>query len=342
MKKILAFVLAAVLLLSLAACGAKNEQAVAVLWSEGDHAVIPNSLINAMDRAMYIENINYTYYGANGDAALQVTQAQQALDAGCPVLLVELVDAASAQSIVDLAKAKSVPVVFFGCEVDASVVSSYDKCYHVNTDESTKAAQLQTMLEGYLKDNAKDLAKKESVRYANLSGYELIFKYEGIQLEEVTVDAAAVVPEDVDLIVTESDAQAFEILLQLQAKDYNTNKLVTNRVVLLTVGNEVDYKGYVLEGAPEGEDARKEHFESNKYLVDLTTVKEEDLAAMIYTTINVVDTGRICGTVMEDFDAIAVAAAKLTANLLTGKGATEGIEHADGNKVNVSYTVYAG
>lgn len=69
MKKILAFILVAILALGMAACGAINKTPVAVLWAEGDTAVIPNSLINAMDRAMYIENIAYQYYGAEGDQA---------------------------------------------------------------------------------------------------------------------------------------------------------------------------------------------------------------------------------------------------------------------------------
>ena len=99
MKRILTFTLALTLLLGLAACGAVNETDVYILWSGEGKVLVPNSLINAMDRAMYIENISYQYYGANGDQAKQTAQVQEALNAGAAVLMVEPVDVTAAQSI---------------------------------------------------------------------------------------------------------------------------------------------------------------------------------------------------------------------------------------------------
>ena len=112
MKKLLAIVLSLVMVLGLAACGAINETEVAVLWSGDGIVHVPDSLINALERAMYIENIKYAHYGANGDQAAQTAKAQEALNNNCAGLVVELVDASAAQTIVDLAKAKNVPVVF--------------------------------------------------------------------------------------------------------------------------------------------------------------------------------------------------------------------------------------
>ena len=91
MKKILALILVAILALGMTACGAKQSSDLAVLWAEGDTAVSPNTLINAMDRALYIEHISCKYYGANGDQAKQIAQAQEALNAGMKVLMVELI-----------------------------------------------------------------------------------------------------------------------------------------------------------------------------------------------------------------------------------------------------------
>ena len=96
MKKIIAIAVLAALVLSLAACAPINSAPVAVLWANDSEAISPNSLINAMDRALYIENISYTYYGAEGDAAKQLQQAEEALNAGCAVLMVEPVDATAA------------------------------------------------------------------------------------------------------------------------------------------------------------------------------------------------------------------------------------------------------
>ena len=128
MKKLIAILLALVMTLGLCACSV-NDGEVSVLWAGAeDHAVIPDSLINAMDRAMYIEKISYKYYAASGDQNAQTKQAENCLANGCSALVVELVDAAAAQTIVDMAKAKNVPVVFFGTAVDQTVVDSYVKC----------------------------------------------------------------------------------------------------------------------------------------------------------------------------------------------------------------------
>ena len=96
MKKIVSLLLAVLFAFSvfcLVGCGKINDSSVAILWSGDGVATDPNSLINSMDRAMYIEKIAYEHYGAKGDAAEQVKQAKAALDAGCAALVVEPVTA---------------------------------------------------------------------------------------------------------------------------------------------------------------------------------------------------------------------------------------------------------
>lgn len=134
MKKLIAIVLTAVTLLSLAACGYINEKEVSVLWSGNGKVESPSTLINAVERAMYIESISYKHYGAEGDAAKQLKQAQDALKAGSAALVVELAEGGDAQAFVDLAKEKNVPLVFFNCDVLDSVVAGYDKCVLLGAD----------------------------------------------------------------------------------------------------------------------------------------------------------------------------------------------------------------
>ena len=96
----------------------------------------------------------------------------------------------------------------------------------------------------------------------------------------------------------------------------------------------MDYKALVLEGAPEEVEARKAHYESKKFLCDLTAVAEEDPEERIFTTGNVIDAGRITGTTTENYDAIAAAAAAAAAAISTGKEAS---------RLNfISYTNYTG
>lgn len=387
MKKIIAVILLAALALSIAACSPINKNDVAVLWADGDKAISPNSLINAMDRAMYIENISYNYYGAQGDAAKQLTQAQEALAAGCAVLMVEPVDATAAQQFVDLAKAANTPVLFFGAAVDDSVAAGYDKCYIVKTDETTLVSTYFDLVSEYVlsntevnkpKDGDMDLDDDGKISYVTVGEIEFaqdkaikkdkdgepLYKKDGsyekavdlvkleasladLQLDEETVEAGGLFGgtttyrklktadgKVVEMILAADDVQAKDVLISLLDMGLNADQLATCFVPLFTVGNSVDYKALVLEGAPAEGEARAEHLENNKFLCDLTTVEAEDLDEMIFTTINVIGTGRITGTAMEDYDGIAEAAAKACAAIVKN-GTVESI-------IKVSYTAFAG
>lgn len=365
MKKLFAVLLSVLLLLSLTACGTINDANVAVLWSDGDHAVSPYSLINSMDRAMYIQNIGYDHYGAKGEQATQLEQAQTALDGGCSALLVEMVEADAAQQIVDMAKAKNVPVIFFNCAVADTVVASYDKCYAVKSDEATITTVQDEMIAEYYKAALKsgflskpkdvDRNKDGKLNFVKFGEIETSIKtgdkvYEESELvyEEISLEMKDLDPEKVELIITADDKLAMEALLALQAKDFNTDKLATQFVPIFTVNNEADYKGYVMKDAPTEVEAlekyikeNKEYFESNRFLVDITAVKAKDIGAMIYTTSNIIDDGRISGTAMADYDAISENVAKLTANLMKGNDAAKGIEGLENRTLKISYTDYA-
>ena len=140
-----------------------------------------------------------------------------------------------------------------------------------------------------------------------------------------------------ELIVTESDELAYAVLVELQASDYNTDKLTTHFIPVFTVGESVDYKSLVVA---MGEDK----YEENKYLVDLTNVKAEDIDEMIYTTINVIDAGRIAGTATEDRDSIALAVAQIVRNICKGNDSLKDVASesvvVDGTIVKVRYVAY--
>ena len=362
MKKIVSLLLAVLFacsVLSLVGCGKINDSSVAILWSGDGVATDPNSLINSMDRAMYIEKIAYEHYGAKGDAAEQVKQAKAALDAGCAALVVEPVVADIAQEIVDAAKAKDVPVIFItGVDlIPDSVTATYDKCVVIASDYSTLAEVKGEMIADYVKANFKKLDKNRdgkityfaydlgaistpAVKKAN----ELLatddYKVKGADKQEinVVVEAADVDFKDIldvpvetyEMILTAEDVTAFSVLCKLQEKGYNTDKLTTHFVPVFTFGDTVDYKDYVVEQG-------KEHYEENKYLVDLTVVEEKDLDQMIYTTRNVIEAGRLGGTVLQDDDAIACAVAKILSNMFKGKDTFAGVasEVKDGEAASV-------
>ena len=360
MKKIISLLLVAIMTLSavlLTGCGAINDSEVSILWAGEAKATNPNSLINSMDRAMYIESVSYVNYGANGNADEQLKQARAAVDKGCDALVVELISPLHAAEIVNYAKAKSIPVVFVNCVVDDSVVASYDKCAVVNADHTTVADVQGEMIADYIKSNFKNLDKNKdgkisyfaydlgvisvpAVAKANklLATADYIVKTAdkkeintSVELADVGItDLLKIDPTKYELIITADDLTAFEVLKKLQEKDYNTDKLITHFVPAVTIGDSVDYKAYVVK---QGED----NYEANKYLVDLTNVDEDEIDEMIYTTRNVIGTGRLAGTVVADGDAIAGAVAKIVRNLIKEADIMDGVasEVKDGEIASV-------
>ena len=340
MKKILAISLALVMAISLCACGTINKTNVHVLWSGSQkEATVPNSLINATDRAMYIEKIAYVHEAASGDQSVQTEQAQKAIDAGCAGLLVELVDSAEAQTIIDLAKAKDVPVVFFNCDVEKSVISSYGKCAIVNTDEETLAAIYGKMIGETIIKNIEEVEKKpkktvaldrngdgvisycpvgdvsalveETDKILKEAGYKALVAVEGANIDSVLDENNDENGNMIELVITASDEEALEVLKVLQSIGYNKDRLTTHCIPLFTVGADADASAFT----------------------DTSTMKEEELETFIYNAMNLTDAGQMAGTAMEDYDGIAVAAAEVLRDLIKGNEVKEVI-------IKVPYTIY--
>lgn len=367
MKRIISLILVSLLTFSaffcLAGCGKVNDAEVSILWSGDGVATNPNSLINSMERAMYIKKVDYKHYGAKGDAELQVQQAKAALEAGCQVLVVELIKEIDllqpkAQEIVAAAKAKNVPLIFFNCNVNEVIVNSYDKCFLVKSNQDTIADVQGKLIADYIKANFVKLDKNKdgalgaicilnftegvdgSIDKANalLATEDYQVKTASKETINATIEIVnSVNPLDGELIVTNTDELAYATLKTLQASDYNTDKLTTQFVPIFTVGENVDYKSRVVAMGAE-------NYEANRFLVDLTNVKEEDLKEMIYTTINVIDAGRIAGTATEDRDSIALGVAQIVRNICKGNDSFKDVASdsitIEGNIAKVGYIIY--
>jgi hypothetical protein len=264
--------------LGIVSCGTINsENKVVVLWKNEATTNDPNSLMNAFDRAMYIENISYEYKGAKGNADEQLAQAKAAIDNGCAVLAVELVDGTIAAEIVELAKAKEIPVVFFNCAVADEVLASYDKCFLVASDTDKIAKYQSELILDYIKENHKDIDKDgdKKISYVNYNVSEEVAELVNAELKKGLYDGGLLgtgimkkkidlelvslgnsIPKDlkdlkkVELIITGNDKDACDALVKLQEKDYNTDKLATKFVPIFTVGSDFDYKAHVVANRP--------------------------------------------------------------------------------------------
>jgi methyl-galactoside transport system substrate-binding protein len=95
----------------------------------------------------------YNFYDGASDQGKQTQQVETALTRGTDLLIVNIVTTGSdeaAQTIVDAAKDKDVPVVFFNREVSDAVVNSYEQCAFVGTDADEAGYMQGQMIAEYL------------------------------------------------------------------------------------------------------------------------------------------------------------------------------------------------
>lgn len=96
-----------------------------------------SSVRSAMDKMLENAGVKYNDYDANGNQTTQTEQIQTAIAKGAKALIVNVVDTGSddaAVNIINMAKEKDIPVIFFNRSVDDSVISQYDKCIFIGTD----------------------------------------------------------------------------------------------------------------------------------------------------------------------------------------------------------------
>ena len=174
---ILSLALALTMLAGLVSCKKDNSDGeVSVFYYTYSDTYI-SSVRSEMDAMLKKAGLKYQNYDANGNQTTQTEQITTALAKNSRLLIVNVVDTGSddaAQNIVDLAKAKNVPVIFFNRSVNEKVVSSYEKCVFVGTDYE-EAGHLQGKMIGdyVLKNYDKlDLNGDGKISYAMFKGDE--------------------------------------------------------------------------------------------------------------------------------------------------------------------------
>ena len=88
------------------------------------------------DKASFIVN------DSENDQAKQYDQIDAAIQRKVDALAINLVDPQAAQTIIDKAKAKDIPVVFFNKEASPQAMASYDKAWYVGT-KSEESGDMQ-------------------------------------------------------------------------------------------------------------------------------------------------------------------------------------------------------
>ena len=353
MKKLASIIMALALICGLAACGSasggKGGEISVFYYTFSDTYI--SSVRSAMDKILNASGRTYNDYDGNGNQTTQTEQVQTAISKGSSMLIVNVVDTGSndaAQHIVDLAKEKNIPVVFFNRSVDESVVSSYDKCVFVGTDYEMAGHMQGEMIGDYILANYDklDLNGDGKISYVMFKGQE--GNMEAIARTQYGV-------EDCNKKLEAAGKPAIEFY-----DASNTNKYLVDQDGLWSSAAATNYMSTILA----------QYSEANKNMVELVIANNDEMALGAVSALqsagynkdgktvipvfgvdatdaakSAIDAGSMTGTIKQDAEGMATAITTLMDNLLGGKETFDGIESENviGTwRINIPYAAYTG
>lgn len=348
---ILSLALALTMLAGLVSCKKDNSDGeVSVFYYTYSDTYI-SSVRSEMDAMLKKAGLKYQNYDANGNQTTQTEQITTALAKNSRLLIVNVVDTGSddaAQNIVDLAKAKNVPVIFFNRSVNEKVVSSYEKCVFVGTDYE-EAGHLQGKMIGdyVLKNYDKlDLNGDGKISYAMFKGQEG-------NMEAIARTQYAV--EDANKILTAAGKSELVFF-----DSHNANKYQVDQNGQWSSAAATDYMNTNLSQFNEG----------NGNMIEVVIANNDEMALGAITSLqtkgynkeggklipvfgvdateaakNAIKEGSMVGTIKQDAAGMAEAISTIAQNMLNSKSFFEGItaENVVGTwRVNIPYATYLG
>lgn len=354
MKKLMAVILTLAFALGLTACGggsgsSSNGEVSVFYYTYSDTYI--SSVRSAMDKLLTDAGLRYQNYDANGNQTTQTEQVTTALAKGSKLLIVNVVDTGSndaAQNIIDQAKAKNVPVIFFNRSVEESVVTSYDKCVFVGTDYEMAGHMQGEMIGKYLVENYDklDLNGDGKISYVMFKGQE--GNMEAIARTQYGV-------EDANKVLKKAGKPELEFY-----DASNKNKYLVDQNGTWSSAAATDYMGTILA----------QYSEANKNMVELVIANNDEMALGAVSALqtagynkegtkaipvfgvdatdaakSAVNSGAMVGTIKQDADGMAKAITTITQNFFADKNALDSIdsENLVGKwRVNIPYATYTG
>ncbi len=313
-----------------------------------------SSVRSELDRALKAAGLTYQDYDAGGNQTTQTEQVQTAITSGAKAIAVNLVNTGSddaAMGILQMAKNAGIPVIFFNREVSDKVIQSYAKAAFVGTD-ATEAGILQGQMIGdYLVENydKTDLNGDGKISY-------ILFKGEEGNNEALYRTRFSVEEADKKLTAAGKPPLTFydagnpnKYLVDRNgqwsaaaANEYMTTVLTSyseasdNMVELVICNNDNMAEGAISALSSAGFNNGGEGKMVPVFGVDATAA-----------AVDLINKGRMTGTVKQDAAAMAMAVCKLTQNGLSESGKlTDGMESytidKDVLKVRIAYSQYKG
>lgn len=250
MKKLFLFALLGMFVLTMAACGSKDDRihVGANIYTYGDNFM--NGVIRPeLERYAKELDIRLDIVDSENDQGRLNDQVDTFIDRGVDVLAINLVDPAAARSIIEKAKAADIPLILFNKEAtEAGVMDIYDKVWYVGTDSAEAGIiQGQMMVADWLANSDWDLNGDGVVQYVLLKGepghpdaeartHEAVqaFIDAGIEVEELALQASntwntneahdtvqawltSAFADRIELIISNNDGMAFGAIQAMSA-----------------------------------------------------------------------------------------------------------------------------
>lgn len=311
----------------LASCGKEQEQEVqrvhmgVAYYDQRDTFL--NEMIGEMKNRMKeyeTEDVEMmmSIREAGGVQRTQNDQVKELIDAGCNVLCVNLVDRADPSEIIDLAREREVPIIFFNREPVAEDLQQWENLYYVGADaRQSGVLQGELAAERIWTDKNIDRNKDGKIQYVVLEGeaghQDAIIRTEnavetlkaqGIELEKLSYQ-----------IANWNRAQAENRMEQMLSEYQNQIELVlaNNDDMALGAIDAYEKRNYTESALPVF------------FGIDGT---DPGLEAVV--------NGKLAGTVYNDKEGQAEAIVRLAAALVT----EEGMEIMEFEKDKYIYTPY--
>lgn len=263
-------------------------------------------------------DVMVTVRDAVGSQRTQNDQVKEMIDEGCNILCINLVDRTDPSEIIDCAKEKNIPIIFFNREPVAEDMMQWDKLYYVGA-KARQSGQMQGEIAAdlILKDKSIDKNHDGKIQYVVLEGemghQDAIVRTDssvetilakGIKMEKLSYE-----------IANWKRAQAQNRMEQLIRQYGNTIELVLSNNDDMALGALDSYRlmGYTKDDMPMmlGVDGMQEALEA---------VKD----------------GRLTGTVYNDKEGQAQIMAAIVFASVSGKG-LDGINFENLTEVYLPY-----
>jgi methyl-galactoside transport system substrate-binding protein len=256
------------------------------------------------------DQANLMLNDSQNDQAKQIEQVDTLIAKGAKSLAINLVDPKAAQTVIDKAKAKDLPVIFFNKEPDAAVMNGYDKAYYVGTTSSESGVIQGELIAKQWEANeaAWDKNGDGKIQYVLLKGEpghpdaEARTKYAidtvkgiGIETEELAMDTGM---WDATKATEKMDAWLAKYSDQIEFVIANNDGMALGAIASL------EKAGY---------------FSGDKFMpvVGVDAIPE---------ALDMIENGKMVGTVLNDAQNQGKATVQLAVNAANGKDVLDGTE----------------